>query len=338
MTFWDDDWGHHHGWRFSIAASLIPASLFLIGLPFMHDSPRWLVEHGHNDEAIRALRYYREGYYTSDEVHTELGEVKRSVASFKASGLTWISLFTDCSLFARLWRSSLLQFMAQMCGATAVKYYLPALFEALGLSHRVSLLAGGIESTMKIGCTLVDMVIIDRLGRRITLTAGAAVMALAMLVNGALPQIYPHNINRAADYSCVIFVFIYSFGYSMSFGSAAWVYSSEIFPTAIRARGLSFAASGGAVGSVLVSQIWPVGIHRIGSKIYYFFMVVNLVCVPIIWLLFPETKGRPLEDMDVLFGGVPTASSVGLEERGSGESEYEETARLRSPSNERNEA
>lgn len=53
--------------------------------------------------------------------------------------------------------------------------------------------------------------------------------------------------------------------------------SKQIFPTAIRARGLSFAASGGAVGSVLVSQIWPIGIHRVGSKIYYFFMAVNLV-------------------------------------------------------------
>jgi MFS family permease len=79
--------------------------------------------------------------------------------------------------------------MAQMCGATAMKYYLPALFEALGLSHRVSLLAGGIESTMKIGCTLVDMLIIDRIGRRITLTAGAAVMAVSMLVGNFSPYL-----------------------------------------------------------------------------------------------------------------------------------------------------
>jgi hypothetical protein len=61
-----------------------------------------------------------------------------------------------------------------------------------------------------------------------------------------------------------------------------------------------------------VAQIWPVGIHRIGSKIYFFFMAVNLVCVPIIWLLYPETKGRPLEDMDVLFGGSPVVSMDNL--------------------------
>ena len=60
-----------------------------------------------------------------------------------------------------------------------------------------------------------------------------------------------------------------------------------------------------------MSHIWPIGIVRIGSKIYFFFMAVNLVCVPVIWLLYPETKGRSLEDMDVLFGGSPRTSSEG---------------------------
>jgi hypothetical protein len=88
--------------------------------------------------------------------------------------------------------------------------------------------------------------------------------------------------------------------------------NSQIFPTAVRARGLSFAASGGAIGSIIVAQIWPVGIANLGSKIYFFFMAINLVCVPIIYLLYPETKGRPLEDMDVLFGGSPGSSTENL--------------------------
>ena len=78
---------------------------------------------------------------------------------------------------------------------------------------------------------------------------------------------------------------------------------AQIFPTAVRARGLSLAASCGAVGSIIVAQIWPVGIATLGSKIYFFFMAVNLAGVPIIYLLYPETKGRALEDMDELFGG-----------------------------------
>jgi hypothetical protein len=145
--------------------------------------PRWLVEHGKSEEALKTLHFYREGYYTPDEIQTELADIERSVTAFKASGLRWKSLFAERSLFARMWRAALLQFMAQMCGATAMKYYLPDLFKALGLGTRLSLLAGGIESTLKIGCTVVEMLVIDKAGRKLTLAAGAAVMTVALLVS-----------------------------------------------------------------------------------------------------------------------------------------------------------
>ena len=47
-------------------------------------------------------------------------------------------------------------------------------------------------------------------------------------INGALPQAYPDNVNRTADYACIVFIFIYTFGYSLGFGPAAWVYGSEV--------------------------------------------------------------------------------------------------------------
>jgi hypothetical protein len=88
--------------------------------------------------------------------------------------------------------------------------------------------------------------------------------------------------------------------------------SHQIFPTAVRARGLSLAASCGALGSIIVAQIWPVGIATLGSKIYFFFMAINLFCVPVVYLFYPETKGRALEDMDVLFGSSPGSSTENL--------------------------
>ena len=314
MTFWDTDWGHYVGWRVAIALQFVPASVFMLGLPFLPETPRWLVEHNRLDRARASLVYLREGMASQHATERELDDICADVAAFRAAGLGWTALVREPSLRSRLWRAALLQFMAQMCGATAMKYYLPTLFRALGLGTRLSLLAGGIESTLKIGCTVLEMLIIDRVGRRATMTAGAVVMSVALLVNGALPQAYPHNVNRASDYACIVFIFVYSLGYSMGFGPAAWVYGSEIFPTPLRARGLNLAASGGAIGSIVVAQVWPTGIANLGSKIYFFFMAINIVCVPIIWLFYPETKNMPLEEMDALFGkaaSVPAAAVSG---------------------------
>ncbi|KAI0008364.1 general substrate transporter [Xylariaceae sp. FL0662B] len=302
VTFWSTtEHDLYVSWRFSLAVILIPCLIFGVGLPFIPETPRWLIEHGYYDRARNSLHWLREGSFTDEQVDVELARIRDDVEAHKGARTNWLSLFKDRDLFSRLWRASLLQFMAQMCGATAMKYYLPTLFEKLGLPTRVTLMAGGIESTLKIGITVIEMILIDRLGRRVTLVVGCVAMGFGMLINGALGQAYPNNTNNAADVVCVVFIFIYALGYSMGFGPAAWVYGSEIFPTSVRARGLNFSASGGAIGSIVVAQVWPVGIDTIGSKIYFFFMAVNLFCIPIIIFFYPETKGRPLEDMDLLF-------------------------------------
>jgi len=141
-----------------------------------------LVERGESGKALAALRFYREGSHTSDEIRVELLEIERSVANFTISRLPWTALFSSSSLFARMWRAALLQFLAQLCGATAMKYSLPALFQALGIPYRIALLAGGIESTIKISFSVLEMLVIDRLGRRLTLIVGAAVMAVSLMV------------------------------------------------------------------------------------------------------------------------------------------------------------
>lgn len=64
-----------------------------------------------------------------------------------------------------------------------MKYYLPTLLKALGLGTRLSLMAGAVEMTAKIGMTVVEMWIIDRFGRKACLAGGGGVMAVAMLVS-----------------------------------------------------------------------------------------------------------------------------------------------------------
>ncbi|KAI0483777.1 general substrate transporter [Xylaria cf. heliscus] len=303
VTFWSNTpYGEYISWRFSLAINLIPSLIFGIGLPFLPETPRWLIEHGRHEKALVSLHWLREDSFSNEQIHLELSRICDDVDEYRGSGASWLSLFRDPNLFSRLWRASLLQFMAQMCGAAAMKYYLPTLLEKLGLSTRIALMAGGIESTLKIGMTVLEMLLIDRLGRRTTLVSGTLAMGFALLINGVLGQVYPDNTNRTADIVCIVCIFVYALGYSMGFGPAAWVYGSEIFPTAVRARGLNFSASGSSVGSIVAAQVWPVGIESIGSNIYFFFMAINFACIPIILLFYPETKGVSLEDMDLLFG------------------------------------
>lgn len=200
--------------------------------------------------ARKILTQLRQGSHDAESISDELQDIKLSVESRRRSTKNSfialsLSLFQEPALFARLWRAFLLQFMAQMCGATAMKYYLPTLLKALGLSTRLALMAGALETTAKIGMTVIEMWLIDRFGRKVCLVSGSLVMGFAMLVscfhhhlflsvanirqiNGILPLSFPNNSNHIADGICIAFIFIYAMGYSIGLGPAAWIYSSEV--------------------------------------------------------------------------------------------------------------
>jgi hypothetical protein len=149
--------------------------------------PRWLVEKGHEERAKHVLHWFRDGTVASEEITLELHAITIDVEmhhkDYRGFLPLMLSLFRDASLFRRLWRAFLLQFMAQLCGATAMKYYLPMLLKALGVPLRLALMAGAVEMTIKIGLTVLEMWVIDRFGRRVCLIGGSVIMGIAMLVS-----------------------------------------------------------------------------------------------------------------------------------------------------------
>ncbi|CAO2650024.1 Nn.00g013160.m01.CDS01 [Neocucurbitaria sp. VM-36] len=317
ISHWETTQGMYYGWRLSMALQLVPEVLFLGGVFFLpercvaptskwaklkHDSPRWLIEHGRTAAATNSLAWLRAIDPSHEHVIDEIHAMEQDVRQRKiATSQSWTVLFTHGPLFNRLWRASLLQFMAQMCGNVSLKYYLPTVLIGLGVPRKTTLLIGGVELTIKIGFTIVDTWLVDHFGRRNTLIASCLVMSIALMLNGVLPIAYPNNINHLADYTCIAFIFIYTFAFSIGFGPAAWVYSSEIFPTNFRAKGLNIAASGSSVGAIISSQTWPIGIEKIGSRTHFIFMSTNLISGIIIYLFYLETSGRSLEDMEALF-------------------------------------
>ncbi|KAK1570043.1 general substrate transporter [Colletotrichum navitas] len=304
MRFWRSRAGDFWGWRLSILLEIVPALIFGLGLPWIPETPRWLVEHGKKDKARLTLYWLREGNFDGEQINREFSAIIEDVDEYHHSGFNWLSLLKEKALFARLWRATLLQFMAQLCGASGIKYYLPYLLRSLGLSMKISVMVTAIEMTVKIFFTVLEMFIIDRFGRRNCLATGCAIMAVSLLINAALPLVYGYGENTAASVVCIIFIFVYAMGFSIGFGPVTWVYNTEIFPTSVRARGLNFASVGGSVGATIVTIAWSYGLSFLGNYIYFLFAAINLACIPVVYTFFPETKGRGLEEMDAIFGAV----------------------------------
>ncbi|KAL2807711.1 general substrate transporter [Aspergillus granulosus] len=326
FSFWNTGSGVDLQWRLSIIMQFIPAIIFLVGVPTIPESPRWLVSQDRIEDAVKALTKLR-GTEHPDAIQDELDEIHANIMWHKQYSVTSFKVFfTDNALWARLWRAWAISFLQQMSGAGGIRYYLPTNFRAAGTSETLSLLASGLDGTVQVGCTAVGIFLIDRIGRRHALGGGAIIMAWCLLINGALQLAYPNQSNASANYCNIFFIFFFTVGYSIGFGPCAWIYSSEIFPAHVRSKGLGISVTGQSIGSIIVGQVWPVAVDQIGPKTYFIFMAFNIFAAVLVYATFPETKKKTLEELDSQFGScsLQFPEADGTKEVEDGEREHVE--------------
>jgi hypothetical protein len=119
-------------------------------------------------------------------------------------------------------------------------------------------------------------------------------------------------------------LFLFNLVYASTWGTVAFLIPTEIFPSRMRAQGNGFGITGWAIGvgwTVLVNPImfehlevcihWdPISITthrltRLQSRTYFLFAALNFIWIGIVYLVFPETAGRSLESIEVMFTTSP---------------------------------
>ena len=151
--------------------------------------------------------------------------------------------------------------------------------------------------------TLLAVVTIDRLGRRIGLWWGAVGQGIALILAGTFARLLKDNPDKAAQYggAAAFFVFLYSFIFGATWLTIPWVYQTETFPLEVRAKGNAFGVFGWSIGNGWLTLLNPIMFNAIGENTLHIFGAVNFLSIPLIWAFYPETANRTLEEMDYLF-------------------------------------
>ena len=94
------------------------------------------------------------------------------------------------------------------------------------------------------------------------------------------------------------FVASYSFGY----GPISNIVSSEIYPVKVRARALGVGAVAGQVFAFMVAMSFMSLTESLGlASTFFLFSGVSALCCIFCYRYVPETKGRSIEEVSVLF-------------------------------------
>ena len=278
-------------WRWMLGVIAVPGALFMVGLFFLPDSPRWLLLRGRKEDAQIVLAKLR-----GDErvVEKEIADIEEQLKT-KQHG--W-SMFRENRNFRRsVGLGMLLQAMQQFTGMNVVMYYAPRIFKEMGYDTQAQMwftVAVGLTNVL---ATLIAFGLVDRLGRKPILYAGFSMMAVGLGVVGTMMAL---GINgRAEQLFTVGMLLFFIVGFAMSAGPLIWTLCSEVQP--LKGRDFGIAAStftnwgtNFVVGVTFLSLMAGIG----NAQTFWLYAALNAVFIIFTVWLVPETKGVTLEQIE----------------------------------------
>ncbi|KAJ6582333.1 general substrate transporter [Mycena capillaripes] len=207
------------------------------------------------------------------------------------------------------------RWLASWSGQNSVNYYTPQIFASIGYTgRRNGLLGTGVYGVVKLVATSLFVFFgVEWLGRKASLFISAMGMGTCFFIIGAILKTHPPPATDAnsivadpppASKAMAAMLYIYVCFYSMGWGPLPWVYCADIFPTRTRHYGMAVASASQWLWNFTLSKTTPQMVLDLGYKIFLMFATVNIGAMAVFALLIPETKGRSLEDMDIIFGAV----------------------------------
>ncbi|GAB7364943.1 hypothetical protein MBLNU230_g5728t1 [Neophaeotheca triangularis] len=289
-------------WRFPLAFQCVPALVIAIGIWFLYESPRWLVEKGRISEARHNLMRLRSGSPdTETQVELEMREICDVVAADRANEQTsWTTIFTKPTWRKRLLLGCGVQALGPLSGINVINYYGPRIYEILNIETQESLLIVGINGALALVYATIALALVDKVGRVRPLMGASLGMACALLANAVMGQYL--DLNNANQLRAMVAMnFLFSFFYT-ALGIISWVYPAEIFPVEVRALGNAITTFTNWTINLIFAQFSPTALTNIEFGYFYVFFALNIVGFICFTLFYPETKGKTLEQMDILFG------------------------------------
>ncbi|KAG6871919.1 hypothetical protein C0995_014886 [Termitomyces sp. Mi166 len=312
-------------WRIPFGIQLVPASIMFFGLLTVKESPRYLFSVGHTTSALHTLAYLRKEPPWSERVMHEMAEIEAQAEEERDARKDlgfWDALKTkgESVRFRIAFSIFVLQ---QWSGQNSVGYYAPQIFETIGFTGtKNSLLASGVYGIVKLlATTIFVLYLVETLGRRLPLLISSLGMGILFLAIGVILKAHPpltSDPNPAVEViadppttsaakAMAALLYIYVCFYSVGWGPLPWIYVAEIFPTRTRHYGLAVASASQwfwTCVDFVVAKATPDLIARLGYEIFFLFGVINIGAMAVFAFFLPETKGRSLEDMDIIFGAI----------------------------------
>jgi MFS transporter, SP family, arabinose:H+ symporter len=273
-------------WRWMFMTGVIPSMIFLGLLLLAPETPRFLVMAGRREEGFAIME--RIGGRASAEF--AMNEI---TASLRTPRRDWRDLWQPGirrAVVVGFWLAILIHFS----GINTVIDYAPAIFQSAGWQLDAALLSTFVVGLTNFLFTAVSFWTIDRYGRRPLYIAGSLGMALTLLaltIAVLMGQFHGTLV--------LVLILAYLICFCSCIGPVFWTLVPEIFPNNIRGTAMIVPVLTQWVANAIVVLLFPAALHRLGQAATFGFLAaVSLAQALFTFQFVPETKNRPLEEIE----------------------------------------
>jgi len=284
-------WNVQYGWRWMFTAVTVPALVFTFASFFIPESPRWLCGAGRAREAKAILERIGGAAYAGAEIAGIESAQRDDAALTQSAKSSWRELLRPA--FRKILLVGIaLAALQQWTGINILFNYAAEVYRSAGYGANDIFLNIVITGAINLLFTVLAMMLVDRLGRRLMMLAGCIGIGVSHLLCA-----WAYHAQWRGTAVLVLTLSAIAC-YALTLAPVTWVLIAEIFPRRIRSQGVSTAVSALWIASFVLTYTFPLLMKLEGTAgIFLTYGVICLIGFVFVAAFVPETKGRTLEQI-----------------------------------------
>ncbi len=295
-------WAGYGAWRWMYWTEIIPASIFLIALLFIPESPRYLVAANRADEAESILARLINRVKAKELVD----KIRVTVEQKRKPRLSDVIMKQTGRLHPIVWVGLGLSVLQQFTGINVVFYYGAVLWQSAGFTEADALLQNVISGSVNIAFTFLAIYLIDKVGRKPLLLIGALGQAVMLGVmafiftTGDLTPDGDLQLSQTQGLYALLAANGYIAFFATTWGPIMWVLLGEMFPNQFRGGALAICGLIHWLSNFTITLTFPILLASIGLGLAYgIYAGFGVVAFFFVRKMVKETMGRTLEEMSM---------------------------------------
>lgn len=287
-------------------SSLVGAAFLAFQLctfSFMPESPYYLLVKNKKEKAAKNLRKLR---YNCD-IETELREISAAVDRQNSEKGSPLDLIMVKSNRKALIIMSVLNAAQHFSSISVILMNLHTILKAGGSEYIDFKTAAIIFSVVMLVASIIAVAVVDKAGRKILLTSSSLLTGASLAVLASYFAVKNSGVDTSSySWIPIASVMVYAAVFKYGLGVVPIILTGELFPTNVKAIGMTISDAMYVVFSVLSIYMYQFLADAYGLHVPFFIFAGSCIFTAIFCALaVPETKGKTLEEIQYILKGLP---------------------------------